>query len=308
MILLSLLSAGCIHENSDCPADNNFVMKFSLADNAGNDIFNDNINSIDVLFFDAECKFIMRKSYSPATLDTDRSTTVTLSPGEYKIVCWANVQDNSGFCGFTEGATLFSDCYVEIPETATTGGDKVYYSPYSDHPDSRSGGVFTRVGEDYSYYTVTIPNSETVTKEYGFARAHRTVNVFISGLDDSPQGVRMQPTVDAMNMWCRYDFFFNTQSLRRHFSRQSSRITVETGEMDLAAFHSAYGEITDDIDLIINRASDNAEIASVNLRQFVTDNPPADKSEINILVSFLDDHSVTITVPEWIEKPVVPGV
>lgn len=308
LTILALLTAGCIHDSSDCPVDDNFVMKFNLRSAAGEDIFDANIHKIDVLFFDAECKFVMRKHYTPGMLDAERGVAVTLDPGEYKIVCWANVQDNSGFCGFIEGATMFSDCYVEIPETTTTGGDKVYYSPYSTHPESRSGGALTRAGEDYSYYTVTIPARETVVKEYGFARAHRTVNVFVSGFDDSPEGVRIQPTVDARRMWSRYDFFFNTQHLKRDFCQQTARVTVESGEMDLAAFHSAYGEIADDMDLIVKRTSDGTDVATVNLKQFVADNPLADKSEINILVSFLDDHSVTITVPEWIEKPVVPGV
>lgn len=310
-IVCSVLMAGCINtDNSHCLDKGSLVLKFGFPDPEDDSRFNTYIETMDLLLFNEDRCFLMSKKLTPQMLDANRSITLSLPPGTYKVICWANVLANTGYNELVESETLFPDCGLQILQAARETGDRLYYAPYRVNVHSRSGfsDSGSRGDEDFTDYYVSVKPNETATKRLDFIKAHRTINIYITGLNDAPGGTKLPPTVDAGYLWGAYDFYHKTLSPRRDFSQRTKSVTVNNDRMDLAVFHSMHGEITDNIDLTVRRSSDGTEAATVNLLEFVTKNPPKDKSEINILISFLDDHGVKISVPDWLENPVKPGV
>lgn len=296
--VLALLLAGCIKEDRDkCQQQENVTFVFSYGGYRGAD-FTDRIEKIDLFLFDGECKFLLSRSAQTADLDPDYpSMRFDLDPGTYYALAWANVGDNSAYLYLTPGATLLEECLVEIDPACTQTGDPVYYAPRKTRLDV--GG--TRAA-DAAVYEVIVPEGEEVVKPLDFVRAHRTIYVWISGLHDTEH-----PTVEAQSLWSRYDFSFRTHDTRRDYVQQAVEYTKNGTTYSLAVFHHAYGEIDDDMNVLVMRTSDGQPMHTVSVRQFIEDNNITNTDDIHIMLTFSYDLGVTVSVPQWGSAPVQPG-
>lgn len=303
---LTLCAAGCMKENfSDCIYGDNAILRFSFIDSNGQDQFGAYIHTADLILFDDQGRFMMHEALSEQMLDDFRGVKLTVDPGTYYAVCWGNVRDNSHFSDFVPGVTPFSDCFLEIAPSATETGDPVYYAPHKSKPAVRSGaaaGSPTRSpGTDYDLYRIDVPEGEVVTKELRFVRAHRTVHVYAKNLASAPK-------VSTRQLWNRYNFFFQPQTSCCDFTQATTAEQISGGDFYVARFHSALGKFDSNMSVEIHNNMGDRTLHTVNLLQFVTDNPPADTDDIHIQVEFLDDLGIAVTVPSWVSRPVGPGV
>lgn len=301
---MALALSGCMEEDfSECLVDNNLTLTFSLTGTNGQDQFDTHIDMVDVVIFDAQGRYLMHHPVSKRMLGEFKGVTMTITPGTYYVVCWANVLDNSRLCRFVPGITSLEECSIEIVPSSTTG-DQVYYAPYKDKPAaylSISDPLSRSLGTEYELYKIDVPVGSKVTKDMAFVRAHRTIHVYTKNLTIAPQ-------VSVKQLWSKYNFFFETQSLCYDFARIATSEQISGTEYHVTRFHSALGEITSNVNVDILSSIGNKLLYRVNMLQFVTENPPADTDEIHILVEFLEDLGVNISVPEWVSKPVTPGV
>ena len=310
VILLLFAVSGCTKEDrDDCILPDNVTLMFVLKDQDGTDRFEQNIKSVDLVLFDQNSIVYSYDRLNESSLSRFPGIKKTIPPGRYYAVCWGNVAENSRLSGLNTGITTWNDCFIEIPSTATRTGDPVYYAPYRRNPYSRSAGMpEQRYTGDYTLWEVIVPTGGTVVKEMNFIRAHRTVNVYIKGLVDRVNNIDYLPTVEAQRVWSRYNFFFETQTSRVNLSQHSVLTEPQNGEtVTLTRFHGGFGEILSDINLVVKKGSDGTDIYTANLRQFLLSHPEEDNNDVNILISFLDDYGVEVSVPDWNVGNLTPG-
>jgi hypothetical protein len=292
--LLTLTLCGCIDEQDldECSVDVTLLFDYTVN---GQDRFDETVNTVDVFIFDGNGVYLFTQRLNKFDLDAFQGAHLTLPPGEYKVLAWANVSDHSRFSPFVPGVTTMDECYVRI--SSTTTGDPLYYAPG------------TGSSANASPYTLNLPAGESVTKELEFARAHRTVNVYIKGIETTQNGSVTAPTVNATGLWSEYNFYFETQpgGSNYEFFQQAALTSTPDGQMHLASFDSDFGEITDNT-VITVRNSLGEVVATINLKQYLLDNPSANGDDINILITFLTDLGVTITLPTWANVNVTPGI
>ena len=310
VILLLIAVSGCTKEDrDDCMRPDNVTLMFVLKDQDGTDRFMQRIKTADLVLFNEDGIMYSYDRLNESALSRFPGIKKTIPPGRYYAVCWGNVADNSRFSGLNTGVASWNDCFIEIPSTATGTGDSIYYAPYRRNPYSRSAGMSEqRYTGDYTLWEVIVPTGGTVIKEMNFIRAHRTVNVYVKGLADRVGNIDYLPTIEAQRVWGKYNFFFETQDYRVNLSQQSVLTEPVNGEtVTLTKFHGGFGEVLTDINLIVKKGSDGTAIHTVNLRQFLLSHPEEDNNDVNILISFLDDHGVEVSVPDWNTGNLTPG-
>lgn len=295
---LAALFTGCIKEDlSDCPPEYNLEFLFEYTTEP-NSTFTDLIKSVDLLLFDADSYFLQHRRSAEADLAAFQGMRFYLPPGTYYAVAWGNVGNRSSFSSLTATTTLFSQCYLQIAEQANDGGDPIFYAPQKEVSASAA----------LALYEVNVWADRSTVKRLDFTKAYRTTNVWIYGYEQSGLGESIQPTVNAGKLWSMYDFYLATLNSRRDFSLQTHNEERSGEHYSLSTFYSALGEINGETDIDVIRTSDNRLVHTLNLRQFVADNNITNTNRIDILITFLNDLDISVTVPQWAAKPVQPGV
>lgn len=305
IMFTSLALCSCIKEQTeDCDVLENLELIFTYND-APDIAFADVITSVDVFLFNAQGNYYIQRRAEYNELLSSLSMYFTVPAGIYYIVGWGNVLSHSRFSDFIPNITTFEEGFVEIVSSVTDTGDPVYYSPYTEKNGTRASAL-TR-DDHLLLYQVDVPSGKKTTKYMDFVRGHRTINVWVKGYTEIVEGVALHPDITVTQRWSKYDFFF-TPSIRRDYKQQSHIETVDGTDFDEATFHNALGEIDDNIEVILTSPDDDDHILTIGLARFVAENNIIDTEEIDILITFLLDMGVTVTVPIWSETPIKPGV
>lgn len=295
--LLLALSACINDDRDDCVTEDNLTLVFTYSDAKAGKTVTDYMTHADVLLFDADGRLYLQLPATASELQAGKR--VTVPAGTYYAVAWANVHSNSAYNSFTPGVTTLDECLLQIDSNET--GDQVYYAPYKEKPAATRAGM--------TVYEVAVPYGERVVHTLDFVRAHRSIYVEIYGHRDGAGTTSVPATIVASQLWSRYDFHFTSQADRRDYRQQTvAYIDNSAVPYTAATFHSAFGKINGVTNISVVRTSDQFTRVSVNLRQFVIDNALTDTDDIYIRITFLDDLGVSVTVPEWKDKPVEPGV
>lgn len=300
---LTMALISCIKDDlSDCTSAYNLEFIFEYTDEPGTP-FTDLIKTVDLLLYDVDSCFLQHRRITETNLTTFRGMRLSLAPGKYYVVAWANVGAHSTFSDYTNETKLFSQCYLQIAEQANDGVDPIYYAPRSK---TRSGEISTQI-ESELYEVIVLPDQTTI-KQLDFVRAYRTINVWINGYERSDIGEDIPPIVNAKKLWSKYNFYLEPLNLRRDFRQQAHEEKRSDHQYSVASFRSVLGEINGYTDIDINRTSDNKLSHTLNLKQFVQDNNITNTEKIDILITFTNDLSVSISIPPWETTPVWPGV
>lgn len=306
MILASavpgLALAGCFGVGDDISGcvwdENNVTITFHCTDGAGADVFPRDIASVDAFIFDEQDLLTAHRRFDAAALGEFRGWKLSLPAGEYSVLCWANVESNSYFSAIEPDLTAMGECRVEIDSAATETGDAVFYAPRKRHPhaEALTGAAAT------ADYSLAVPAAGPASKEMHFTRAYRALNVYVTGFSDGGQ----RPVIEAANLWRGYDFMYNTLDGRVSFAQTAHMAEITGIQADLASFRHAFGEIMNDMLVTIRKSSDNSVVWTVDLREFIDENPAALKNDIDLLIEF-GDLGVTVGIPGWVDNPLTPG-
>ncbi|GHU75747.1 hypothetical protein FACS189414_0530 [Bacteroidia bacterium] len=261
---------------------------------------------MDVLLFDRNNRFVTSKHVDRQALTQFQGTHLALTPGTYRVVCWANISNNTRTSPLVECETLLEHSYLEM---GNISADTIYYAPTKINTFTGKNALSRTEEEgilavaDYTDYTMVVPQMGRVVKQMRFVRAYRSIRVYIVGLD---MGDDKQPRVDIAGLSTQYDFLFNTLSLKRDYSLSSRRAIMSDDVTSVAEFFTAFAPITENITVSVKDPSGELAYGSVNLRAYLEEFPQANPDDIEILFEFKGNVMVDITLPTWETQPVTP--
>jgi hypothetical protein len=295
--------------------EGNLVLKFRVQ-NTVNSEFEDYIDHLDVFLFDSTRSFMEHTEAVTSESDGSRSATFTVSPGLYHVVCWGNVSSYSLISEMTDESNL-ENSYVEITpsEEGYRTTDPIYYAPHKTprvrtlltEEDSATRADDTP-GEDYDIYAVSVSPGERTVRELVFVKVHRQVEIFVSGYEDTPGYDGRGPIIEYTNGGSRFDFLLRGQGDPRTFRRETELETRNEEDIYHTDINSMLVPINGSEQVNLYHPTDGEMWASLNIREYIDANSKffkTDDSYIPIHVRMNSDTSVSVTIPSWVDVPIV---
>lgn len=288
ILLVVLTMSGCIKEDlSDCPPAFNALLSFKYTgDNNDEGMFAKMIDGVNLYVFDKSGQFVIKQEINKSALIRFQGTQLNLNPGEYTIVCWGN---------------LFEDTKVSNLD--------VFDSAVVNHPNYNVVGKLIPTNDHlyYGKYHITVPQSGVVSGEILFKGAHINMEIFVQGLGLSGQK-ELYPVIEVRNLMPQYGFDMeNRQPMQTTYQPNISydeKLIASTAYFQVLRFADDNPVVID----IINPVTKEIK-ASINLKDFMLTEGIAidDKNEITIsmLIEFAD-LGIKITVPNWEDTDITP--
>ncbi|WP_308601562.1 FimB/Mfa2 family fimbrial subunit [uncultured Dysgonomonas sp.] len=306
LLLSALFLSGCIGEDMDACIEsetNNLTLKFCYTDGDGWDIFSDKINKVDVFVFNQTGSFICAESVDKTSLSVFAGTQMNLSPGTYRIICWANSFDNTKF-NLSDDNITFTDAFIhnslwEDVDALFVNGDPLYYGqPIQDELSSSQE------------FTVTIPDKGEATATIPFCPAHITIEVFVTGLEDlSIGGELLPPTIELAEIFTHYNFDMQTLEATIPYRDISTFHSIDEQQIATSCFYTPLFDEDTSIEIIIKKTSDQTTVTAFSLASFMAENnitiDPIGETVIPILIEY-KQASVEIKLPTWGKNPIKP--
>lgn len=282
-LLLPILFSGCIKEElDDCPPDYNLTVTFRFTDGNGVGVFPQYVHTVDLFLYDKGGLFLSRHTIDQTSLDQFQGAKLNLMPGEYTIVCWANLSTLT-----TINANLQTLVHADMEKGISSDGDPMHYAPQT---------------------TLTIPTTGTVEKSIDFCCAHRTVEVFVKGFTDTPATIL--PQVELTQIPRGYDFSMNTLNGNNMcYAQRAVEATLPSGLIAATRFHTPHFNMEDPIQIYIKKPSNEQTLYTVNLNDFLRDNGmtlgDTPQDTIQVMIEFMETN-VKVTMPLWDGNDVEP--
>lgn len=306
ILVLVLLFTGCFkQDSSDCDGEGNCELRFFLHDADGANVFTDKIFRVDAVVFDAEHRYVTHKMVTEDELKMFAGTKLTLMPGEYRVVCWGNIDENTRVVGKSD-KQYFEDLYLEVVSDAT--GDPLYYAPAKEVEEVDDVVTFRepKFNLDGDGFVLEIQSGDDVVKDMYFTRAYRRIEVYIKKYDEVVE--IENPKVRLANLPYYYDFMLRTDKSRKNYESLVGDVNTPEGKLQYATFNVPISSFYDYMLLNIIKSSDAEERTSVPLKDWVEANEEKieDPNELQILVEYFKDGNVSVKVLNWRELPVEP--
>lgn len=278
MMIVALGS--CIREDlSECYSINKLQFVYTGNDES-NDIFQEKIGSVELYIFDAAVECVYNRALTNEELSQQEVTLPRLLVGEYRIICVANGKNSDIVAtdGKEYSAMYFADKSYTSGEQTTTN-DALYWASHN--------------------FTVTSDDSIQVLE---LASSHYDVYVEVVGVDSQSDihiemsGVLPCTTLDTNEAFGTPSTYYPAVESIATESKKTSTFNIMRH-----TDHSA-------VEVKVCDKS-GAELAKVNLAEFLATNPSIDCSlnEVTIPISFsfkLAD--ITVTLPEWYIEDIKP--
>lgn len=294
LLLLPLLLGGCIKEHlGECPAAaDNVRLDFVYTGDGTDDIFSSVVGSVDVYVYNAQGKKVASVVLEKAELEREQGTTMTLAAGEYRVVCWGNVSDNSEISGADDCSTAVLHHPLYVSGGRMSANDPLYYGTCAQ--------LVVPSGGRHAAQTVELRS------------AHIDLEIFVSGGNISPQFV---PVVEVANLYPEYDFEMNPTTASRVSDRNVASYYPpcsydEGRKAAVAALTTARFASDDPVEIILREGEGTEPMHVVALKDFLSSNGirVEDMQEclIPVLISFNQDFTVDVTIPAWETPDVKP--
>ena len=179
LLFCVVLLSACIAESFRyCPMDRNIVLKFEYVYN-GHDVFDTQVQNVDLFVFNSNNLLVHSTTINAAQLNAFAGTTLTLAPGEYRIVAWGNAMPERTAFGSVNTGDHFNDAYigrVGVPRSVVArdripfvqgNGDRLHFAP----------------GLAQQEFILTV-QSDDLTATLPFARSYIGIEVFVVGFSD----------------------------------------------------------------------------------------------------------------------------
>lgn len=306
LILLPLLLTGCYNDwdYSGCLTEDNVRLRFRLLDADGDDLFVGKINDVDLLFFDEYGMYVFSDRVSRQELNSDNTLYLTVDPGTYYVVAWGNISDNATISQTNDES--LANSYVEMK--SADNRHPLYFSP-----DIEGRTRAERPDSSHDEMKVVVPGEGVLEKDMFFARAQRTINVYIEGIEHIKDYDGNNPSVVLTNQPFRYDFSRTVSDDRTNFNHTAAPATVSSSVLLHTTFNVAICDFEDDMTLHIRNNSDNSELVEhLELKKWVEENFPEDLNQIDILFTITKPGDgtqvdVSVTLVDWDKIDVKPG-
>jgi hypothetical protein len=255
--------------------------------------------------FDTDHEFIEHRTVTAPLPDGSWGADFTVASGAYHVMCWANAEVSQ--LPTLSVGDLMDDAKITVAQTGRTDS-RIYYAPAKDASLRATARSTTRQTTNYNIYRVYAPQGERTTKQMDFARAHRTVEVFISGYETSSYYDGNAPIVERSGARANYNFLLDAAPTNMTFRQTGTTPATPTHYTLSATFHSALTPLQGDGWVSIYHPTTNALIDQVKIEDYITTNNIADDSYVPIHFIFGMSPNVTITMPSWIGNPITPEI
>lgn len=288
LALLAGVTTSCIREDLDeCRSINNLILSYK--GDGTSEIFPDKICRVEMFIFDAENKCV-NSSLLPKEQVTSRTATLPpLEAGEYRIVCLGNTHEtrtDAVDCGDFNRMTFAAGDYFDKKQVS--GNDSLYYATTS-----------------YTVLPYTGADAHTQTIE--FASSHYDLSVEVAGVPDMGTRAGSQPVLEICGVSPCTDFENRACGeatdylLETKYDAAKSLLTARTNIMR----HKNH----EDVNVCFRQSAGEEPLATVNLAEFLADNPIIDCSKHEVLIPIrieFKSGEITVSVPEWYVEYVKP--
>lgn len=294
LLLLPLLFGGCIKEYLEkCPVTaDNVRLGFVYTGDGADDIFLDVMNGVSVYVYDPEGRKVSEKTLDRQALERERGVSLTLEEGEYRVVCWGNVSDNSQVAGAEDYATAV----VHHPLYASGGriptNDHLYYAAYETLAVPAGGG--------------------TAAETLEFRSAHIDLEIYVKGENVGRQSI---PVVEVTNLYPEYDFSMNPTMQRLASGYNTATYypvcSYDDGKGCASAILSVMRFASDDpVEIVLREDVEGEPIHVLAVEDFISSSgirvEDLQECRLPVQITFNRDLSVDITIPEWETPDVKP--
>ena len=287
LLLLSMAAlAGCFEQDySICPPERNLKLDFNLISEEN---FMQHISSVDAFIYDAEGAYIRTERITESQLARYQGMTLDLDPGDYKMVFWANLGENTGLSRHDDGESGevgHADHRFDSRGLVTVNGDQLWYGPST--PPTRASE-----GTPQENYALTIPEEGDYSDEILFTNAHRSLEIYVGGLSELPTiEIEGLPTgLEHMGM----EALAGTETA----SHETSPVDKDGESYAATVFDTFYFDDMEEI-MIVIRSAGGDELYRISLADAIAEcEADPDARVIQLVFTFMHG-TVEVTMPGW---------
>jgi hypothetical protein len=288
LLLPAVALAGCIGEDYGvCEPERNVKFDFRLVGENG---FTEHVSSVEAYIYDGSGNYLRSERIDSRGLATFEGMQLTLDPGEYRMVFWANMNGNTDVQGHDRGSGVVShaDHRYGAPGVVTVNGDRLWYGPsIPPAPSTRA----TR-GIPQEHYALTIPEGGEFSDVIHFTHAHRSLAIWVKGLA-SPPTVDVEGLPGSMK-------HMGMEPLSGTVVGSHRTSTVEKNGTDYAAttFDTFYFEQLKGISIVL-RGPAGTELYRIPLTEAIEMSRADPEARVlELMFTFLQG-TVEVTIPSW---------
>lgn len=289
--VISLIAAfslltGCIREDrSDCTCD--VLLSFIYMGDGDDDIFPEKIDQVNMYVYSAADNSLAGEYvFDKDALTAEQGAHLHLFPGNYRIVCWGNMFEN------TQVEKTYSEAKVAEPvwfkSDSYTGTDPLYFSDVE----------------------ISVPESlQDVTETCEFESSHIDMYVKLKGFKGAMGQSGEEVTVNVSHTGCpAYTNFFNVPAAEK--CEVMPEIMDDPEDEDSYIMQYNVLRFTEDeaTSLILTNSADGNEIYTVSIPDFI------DRYEVEVdgkqeaaVAIQITLGPVGVEVVEWNIEDVFPG-
>jgi hypothetical protein len=179
-VLVFTLS-GCVKQVPEyCPPPTTVSFDFVLS--SGED-FGERVTAVNAGVFDAAGNYLYTARVGKSDLESHEGMELSLAPGDYRLVFWANMNGSTNVEGFDnemEGRLTHSDAVFNANRVVVGQTDPLFYAPFGELPP---GSSRTSSGL-HDYYPLTIEPDQFENHVISFIHAYRILEIFLVGLEE----------------------------------------------------------------------------------------------------------------------------
>ncbi len=304
--VIAAAGTGCVAENTDdCPPPGpNVTIGFSLFDGG---IFTREIASVVAVLFDGQGAYIPPATTLDRTaLERFAGVNLTLAPGDYRMVLWANVGANTDIRVVDGTPMLLYKDFDGTDRQVVSNGDPVWYAP--------AVGATSRVdphARPLRYYEFTVPADGDYTGRVDFTETHNTVNIYIGGLPLDPASmptIEITGLISAVSFWGMAPLDDPLPTVTS--ALQTVPVTRDNATFALASFHTFPLGDMEGMYVVVRDAAGN-EILRMPLAEAIARggvdpgshelNPLLYFGEMNVLLGIGDWNNIELGKERWIK-------
>jgi hypothetical protein len=308
---------------------NNVVINYVLPHQTLGDVFLDNVLTTNTAIFDEEGTLVMDTITSSAHHLSFKGIRIYLEPGNYRLVSWGNTGTNTTLrdveTHYIADQPNGYVTYDAIIDGMVDDSDLLFYAPNTVDTRADAG---TGEGNSTGEFLLTV-TEEGHNSTLNFRHAHRRVEIYVKNFDDGTGSITPDIRLTGLPRGLTFigmkdidldDKITDDAHVSTVMPTESVRGTIggQEGNYAFAPFHSFFFNVDEQFEMeeeeiiyvnVVNPRT-GATVYTTPLRDHIPygqDNPDSNQP-IMLLVEFLGNTEVSVTIPDWDEIDVGHGI